>query len=266
MVVDEVVEAAPVDAYAVQKGLVSVMIGIAQDRGLLSLDDPVSDHLGTGWTHLPSAAEAELRIGTVLDMTTGLDDELRPQGQVGVSWRYDNVSYNYLKTALEVATGRSLRELSEAWLFEPLGMGSTRWVDRSVLRPDGVPITGLVSTAGDLAAFGTMVLNGGDGLAPADYLASLGRPGSQENPSWGLCWWNNDQTHYRLPRRESERRTGPVTPEAPADMISVRGAMENRLYVVPSLDLVVARTAGPVDRGTRPVPFDRPFWEALLGR
>lgn len=262
--VDEVFEPACVDVYAVQKGLVSVMFGIAEHRDLLSLDDPVSDYLGTGWTQLPPAAEAEVRVRTVLDMTTGMDDELRPCGQVGVSWRYDNITYNCLKLVLEVVTGRSLNEVSQAWLFEPLGMVSSRWLDRKVLRPDGGAITGLTSTARDLAAFGAMVLSGGNGVAPTDFLASLGRPGSEENPSWGLCWWNNDQTHHRLPRRESNLRIGPVAPGAPPDMIALRGAMENRLYVVPSLELVVARTATPAERGTRPIPFDEPFWSALL--
>ena len=265
VLVDEVCEAEPVDVYAVQKGLVSVMLGIAQGRGLLDLGDPVSDYLGTGWTQLPSAAEARLSIGTALDMTTGMDDALRPLGEVGVSWRYDNISYNYLKTVLEVVTGLSLSEVSRVWLFEPLAMGSTRWVERPVLRPDGKPITGLLSTARDLARFGAMVLAGGDGVAPAEFLDSLGRPGSEENPAWGLCWWNNNQTHHRLPRRESELQRGSVTPEAPADAIVARGAMENRLFVVPSLELVVARTAKPVTRGTRPVLFDRPFWEAIVG-
>ena len=265
VLVDESHEAEPVDVYAVQKGLVSVLFGIAQERGLLRLDDPVSAYLGTGWTQLPRAAEARLHIGTVLDMTTGVDDELRPLGEIGVSWRYDNISYNHLKTVLETVTGRSLTEISHEWLFEPLDMGSTGWVDRSVRLPDGRPISGLLSTARDLARFGAMVLVGGDGVAPPDYLRQLGRPGSHENPAWGLCWWNNDQTHHRFPRRESELRRGVVTPEAPTDMISARGAMENYLYVVPSLGLVVARTAKPVERGRRPVRFDRPFWQAMTG-
>ncbi|MEL6984314.1 MAG: hypothetical protein AAFO29_17945, partial [Actinomycetota bacterium] len=87
--------------------------------------------------------------------------------------------------------------------------------------------------------------------------------GSEENPAWGLCWWNNDQAHYRLPGHESAPRTGPMTPAAPPDMISARGALENRLFIVPSRDLVVARTTRAVEQETGPVPFDRPFWELL---
>ena len=261
---DEVFEDRPVDVYAVQKGLVTVLVGIAEERGLLGLDDAVSDHLGPGWTHLPAHRESAVTIRAVLNMTTGLDDELRPLGEVGVTWRYDNISYNYLATLLEIVTGQTLADLSQSWLFGPLGMGSTQWVERAVFRPDGVAITGLESTARDLAGFGSMILAGSGGVAPPDYVRSLGTPGSEANPAWGLCWWNNDQPHHRLPRRESELQAGPVIPGAPADTIAARGAAENRLFVVPSLDLVVARTTVPVP-GERPVPFDEPFWTRLLG-
>ncbi len=263
--VDEVYDTEPVDVYAVQKGLVSVMFGIAEDRGLLHLDTPVSEVLGTGWTQLPSRTESSVRISNVLDMTTGMDDELRPLGEVGVTWRYNNIAYNYLKTVLEIVTGLSLSEMTRAWLTGPLDMGSTAWVERPVLRPDGRPITGLASTAADLARFGAMILHGGDGIAPNDYLRSVARPGSAENPSWGLCWWNNDQTHHRLPRREADIRPGPITPEAPPDTITARGALENYLFVVPSLDLVVARTARPLETRQRPDRFDGPFWRLLTG-
>lgn len=261
---DEIFEPEPVDVYAVQKGVVSVMFGMAQARGLLCLDDPVSEYLGAGWTNLSAAAEVEVTVRTVLDMVTGMDDELRPLGQTGVTWRYDNISYNYLKLVLETVSGLSLAEVSQRWLFDRLGMSSTQWIERPVFRPDGGAITGLLSTARDLATFGAMVLCGGDGVGPPDYLSSMGHPGSLQNPSWGLCWWNNNQSHHRLPRKPTEVRDGPVNPAAPADTISVRGAMENRLAIVPSLGLVVARTAAPVTRGSRPVPFDRPFWELLL--
>ena len=264
LVVDVVVDPQPVDVYAVQKGLVSAMFGIAEERGLLLLDDAVSATLGAGWTQLPRVAEERLTIRRVLDMTTGMDDELRPLGEVGATWRYNNIAYNYLKTVLETVTDRTLAEVTDEWLLEPLGMAATRWVERAVFRPDGRPVTGLLSTARDLIRFGAMVLAGGDGIVPSDHVASFGRPGSDENPAWGLCWWSNDQPCHRLPGRESERRDGSLIPDAPADMIVARGAIENRLYVVPSLDLVVAHTATPVG-GERPPPFDHPFWEVLTG-
>ncbi len=265
IVVDLADDRDPLDVFAVQKVLVSAMFAIAEERGLLRLDDAVSDHLGVGWTHLESSAEERLTIRRVLDMTTGDDDQLQPLGEVGVTWRYDNISYNYLKTVLELTSGRSLPDLMAEWLLGPIGMGSTRWVERTVTRPDGCPITGMLSNAADLAAFGTVILHGGGKVVPASHVAAIGRPGSQENPSWGLCWWNNDQTHHRLPFSEAERRDGPTVRGAPGDLLLARGAMENRLYVVPSLDLVVARTFRAVRRDQQPVRFDRRFWEQLLG-
>lgn len=62
VLVDEVCEAEPVDVYAVQKGLVSVMFGIAQGRGLLDLGDPVSVEfprfVRQGWLSVHAAREA----------------------------------------------------------------------------------------------------------------------------------------------------------------------------------------------------------------
>ena len=49
------------------------------------------------------------------------------------------------------------------------------------------------------------------------------------------------------------------TPTAPADMVSANGALTRRVYVVPSLDLVVTRIGDQPERG-----FDRQFWELLM--
>ena len=38
------------DVASAQKGIVAVMVGIAQERGFLSIDDSVGKHLGAGWS------------------------------------------------------------------------------------------------------------------------------------------------------------------------------------------------------------------------
>lgn len=254
----------PVDVYAVQKGIVAVLVGMAEHRGLLSITDPVSDHLGAGWTAMEGTDEARVTIETVLTMTTGMDDRLGPLGRTNESWRYDNTSYNHLKRVLQRRSGLDLQQLSDEWLLGPLGMTDTRWVDRGRDLPDGTPITGLLSTAEDLAAFGAMVLDGGRGLVPEAHLATLARPGSAENPAWGRCWWNNSSPHHLLPRREEIQRRGPILPHGPDDLIAARGAAENFLHIVPSLDLVLARTS---DRSPRAAPtnVESKLWE-LLGQ
>jgi hypothetical protein len=99
---------------------------------------------------------------------------------------------------------------------------------------------------------------------PKYYIDQIAKPGSNENPAWGWCWWNNNQSSFRLPMREEKLIQGVPNPQAPADMISARGAFENILNVVPSMQLIVARTTKErTGMPTKPAPFERTFWELL---
>ncbi|HIG42468.1 MAG: serine hydrolase [bacterium] len=254
----------PVDVYAVQKGLLYVLVAIAEEKYLLEISDPVNHHLDPEWTNLSPWDEASLTIETLLSMTTGMDDELNALGIVGETWRYNNTAYNYLKKILSIQSGLDLNELTRTWLLEPLGMSETRWVERNARLPDGTPFTGLSSTAADLTRLGLMVLKDGDGIIPKYYLDQMSRPGSKENPAWGLCWWNNHQEFFKVPMREEKTHSGALIPDAPADLIAARGAQENYLYVVPGLDLVVAKTTRVSGEGQRPPRFEREFWSLLM--
>ena len=57
---------------------------------------------------------------------------------------------------------------------------------------------------------------------------------------------------------------GSLAPEAPADMLMALGKDDKKIYVVPSLDLVVVRHGD--DDGTSvagPSSFDNAFWAKL---
>ncbi len=259
----------PVDVYAVQKGLVALLIGKAQQDFLLETSDPVNHHLDPEWTGLGPWDEAKLTIETLLTMTTGMDDELKPLGEIGRSWRYNNTAYQYLKKILCQHTGLSLQALSEQWLLSPLGMQQTTWEDRAVTIPDGTPISGLMSTARDLAQIGRLVLGRGsfegNKLLTEDFFFDqLVAPGSEENPAWGFLWWNNRGSHYPIPMREETVVQGPIIPSAPDDLIAARGALQNHLSVSPSLNLVVARTTLMPAKGKRPAGFEDQFWQLLM--
>ncbi len=267
LLAEVIFDSSPVDVYAVQKGLLFLLIAIAEEKCLLEISDPVNHHLDPQWTGLSPWKEAGLTIEILLAMTTGMDDELRPKGTPGETWRYNNTAYNYLKKILTIQSAMNLQELTRGWLLEPLLMTDTRWVDRSTKLPDGTPVTGLLSTARDLSRLGMMVLNGGDGIVPQHYIDMMSRPGSKENPAWGLCWWNNNQDTFRVPMREHKVYSGRLIPAAPTDLIAARGAQENYLFVVPGCDLVVARTtrAATRDEEVSTTPrFEREFWSLLM--
>ena len=248
-----------VDVFAVQKGVLSLMFGMAEDRYLLDLPDCINHHLDPEWTKLSPWDEAKLTIESLLNMETGMDDDLAPLGTIGETWRYNNVAYNYLKKILETHTGYTLQEVTEAWLLAPLGMTETEWQPRSQMLPDGSPITGLLSTASDLLQIGNLVLRGGSGLLPTSYLTTLNEKGCNENPAWHRCWWNNRGDFYRRPMRESNIVQGPIMPGLPDDAIAARGAYENLLLVI----LVIARTAVASPAETRPARFEAALWDLL---
>ena len=58
------------------KTLTSTVTGIAQQEGLLNINNKVSDYLGTGWTSAPIAKENLITCKNLLSMNSGLNDAL----------------------------------------------------------------------------------------------------------------------------------------------------------------------------------------------
>src|SRR5690606_23593450 len=58
------------------KTLTSTISGIAQEEGLININNKVSDYLGTGWTSAALDKENLITCKNLLSMTSGLDDTL----------------------------------------------------------------------------------------------------------------------------------------------------------------------------------------------
>lgn len=264
--VDDVWHDELVDVFAVQKGLLALLIGVAEHKYLIETLDHINHHLAPEWTQLSPWDEAKLSIETLLSMTTGMDDELALEGEINTTWRYNNTAYQYLKDVLTQQSDLTLQQLSEQWLFAPLGMSQSHWVDRDQKTPAGKPFTGLLSSAKELSKLGELVLGNGcyeqQTLVPDYFIEAMVQPGSEQNPAWGWCWWNNCSSHHLLAMREPNPVSGPIIPAAPADLVAARGAYGNYLHVVPSLDLVIARTARAAKQKPA-INFEQAIWEAL---
>jgi len=253
----------PVDVFAVQKGVLAILIGIAEEKYLLEVSDHMNHHIDPGWTKLSPWDEAKLTLETLMNMTTGMNDRLEADGDIGRTWRYNNVAYQQLKRILERHTGLSLQQLSHEWLLQPLHLKNTSWKLRPAAteQPDGnsEQISGLWSTAHDLAEIGEALRT--DVLVPASFKESLSQSGSQTNPSWGRLWWNNNAKTYMIPGSDRQFQ-GPLLPMAPQDLITTKGAGGHQLTIVPSLALVVAITRMPGVHSV--VNFDALLWNTLL--
>ena len=103
------------------KSLTATLVGIAQEEGFLSIDDPTSDYLGTGWTQLSPEQEEQITIRHQLTMTTGLNDIgvnvdctdpecLTYLAEPGTRWAYHNAPYTLLGSVIEAASGQTLNQ------------------------------------------------------------------------------------------------------------------------------------------------------------
>jgi CubicO group peptidase (beta-lactamase class C family) len=264
------------DVASAQKSVTSFLVGIAVARHGLDARDRVSTWLGAGWSRAPRAQEARITVRHLLTMTSGLDDDLRRVAAPGSAWRYANAPYHVLHPVLEAVTGRRLQAFSKSALFGPLGMGSARWAPRPEPE-EGTPARrhpwmpgeqGLVMTPRDMARFGLFVLagarwNSGPRLVPAAYRTAALSTSQELNPAYGYLWWLNGKASF-LVGADPRPRPRSIVPSAPADLVAALGAADQKIYVVPSLELVVVRQGA---RGGAPMlsadSFDQGWWKLL---
>ncbi len=244
--------------FSSAKSVTSLLIGMAQEQGRLSIDDTMAKHLGKGWTKAPPEKEAAIAIRHVLTMTSGLTDDLEYSVDAGTTWYYNTPAYWKLFQVIKVATGKDENDFSRDVLWSRTGMKSCAWNGRT-----------MAASARDMARFGLMALSNGawtgkDIIRDKAYLHDAIHRSQELNQSYGYLWWLNGEDSFRLPGPTPERNAGPMTPSAPPDMFAALGAGDKKIYIVPSLDLVVARHGGPTGEiRSASSSFDRQLWDAL---
>lgn len=234
------------DVASLQKSFVALLAGIAIDKGLLDLSKPVSSYVNAGWSRAMPQQETAITVRNLMEMNSGLKEDLGVDGAPDTRFLYNTPAYAIMKPVLQAAAGQSLDALTQAWLAQPAGMRDTAWRKRpSALAYAGNP-SGLVMTPHDIARMGQLVLNGG---ATTEGVRVISRQQldalfvrTSTNPSYGRLWWLNGGSETVGVGPDSPRRTGQFVPAAPADMVAATGALDRKLFVVPSRKLIVVRT------------------------
>ncbi|MEM1003184.1 MAG: serine hydrolase, partial [Bacteroidota bacterium] len=83
------------------------------------------------------------------------------------------------------------------------------------------------------------------------------------NEAYGYLWWLNGKNSFRVPG-SIQQFNGKLVPNAPDDLIAGLGANDQKLYVVPSRDLVIVRQGG--DAGSTllgPSSYDNELWSYI---
>lgn len=273
--------------FSAGKPIVSTLVGMAIDDGAIdSLDQPAADFL-TEWK---DDARSAITLRHLMSMTSGLrctfdidfrklpqaDDEERLglslplDYQPGTCWQYNNAAYRMLYSIIGRAVGVPVTAFARTRLFDPLGMERTFWKIRNTAGAEN-PQT-IWSTCREAARFGQLVIDrgvgGGRRLVSEAFLDEATRPSQPHNPAYGLLWWLNGESRYIVPsyRRLPDVHEGWLLPGYPADGIAALGVSDQKIYVIPSLEMVIVRLGEGASTG-RPLAagsFDVPFLSAVL--
>ena len=254
------------------KTVTAMLVGIAQQQGLLNINDVSSKYLGTGWTSEPLAKENLITVKNQLTMTTGLDDGVADpdctlpgclvyKADAGTRWAYHNAAYTMLDGVIQNASGVSFNTFFQQNLRDKIGMNGL-WVKT----PNSNNI--YYSNARSMARFGLLMLNKGKWgntviLADTNYFNSQINTSQNLNLSYGYLTWLNGKGSSMLPQSQIVFPTS-IIPNAPADLYAALGKNDQKVYVVPSQKLVVIRmgnTAAGVNLAGD--DFDNTLWGKL---
>lgn len=250
------------------KTLVSASTGIAQQEALLNINLKASDYLGTGWTSAPLAKENLVTVRHLLTMTTGLSDSsnlvtvqnLTFMADAGTRWSYSNV-FQKLMDVVAAASHQDFETYFNAKLKDKIGM-------------DGFWNNGIIfkiyhSNTRSMARFGLLALNKGkwmnEQVINTPFLQESTSTSQGINPSYGYLWWLNGKTSHMVPGGQTVY-PGYLVPSGPADMFAAMGAEDQRIYVIPSKNMVVIRmgeASDPANPTYALSGFDEALWQKI---
>jgi CubicO group peptidase (beta-lactamase class C family) len=263
----------PHPLYSASESFWGLLAMAADSDGLLDIDEPVSFTIGEFEEH---PWKRDMRIRQLLDFTSGLEpgvQALRPDetpnlyeraialdmvSRPGERFQYGPgqlfVFAEVLRRKLASRGADPLDYLKER-ILDRIGLAVAEWDRDDAGNPDVA--FGAKLSAREWAKLGILLKNRGvwqGRTAIGSEAVAAVLQGSAASPEYGLALWRN------LPRETAQSgrsAAGPdrtFHPDGLADMVVAAGVGNQRLYVIPSLDLVVVRF-GEVDRHWRDQEF-----------
>lgn len=254
------------------KGLTATLVGIAQQEGLLHIDDKTADYI-PGWTNCSTTNEQKITIRHQLTMTTGLDYNvpdihctldtcLTCLNEPDSQWYYHNAPYTLLDAVMEQATGQNLSVYYTQKIGSKMGAGGAFYsADYNNV---------FFSKARDMARFGLLIQNKGiwsgtPVLNDTAYYNQMVNTSQSINQAYGYLWWLNGKGSFRLPGT-TFTFNGPLIPNAPTDMFAALGKNDQKIYVVPSANMVIIRMGNDASTGAlASSTFDNDLWAKING-
>jgi CubicO group peptidase (beta-lactamase class C family) len=246
-------------SYSVAKSFLSAVVGVAIGRGEIpGVDQPAWPYFDAWKAPGTDERKRAITVRHLLTMRSGLrftdassggwegtDIEgilnapdsvayvlgLPSVAEPGTRWNYSSGDSILLSGIVQAVTGRSVLDFGREHVFERIGLQALTWSSD----PAGHTIGGwgIGATVREYARFGYLYLkNGtwnGEALVPDSWIRESLAPASPSVTWYGFQWW--------LTPSFSNDPRNPV----PADTFAAQGLYLQKIFVVPSRDLVVVR-------------------------
>ncbi len=263
------------------KSFVGVMAIAAAEDKLLKLDERVADTI-TEWKTDPR--KSRITISDLLHLISGIGGGNlgRPPAyasaiaanaafEPGTKFQYGPAPFQIFGEVMRrklLSRKEGPLDYLKRRILDPIGLKVSFWqmgVDGNPHLPSGAYLT-----AKEWAKFGIFIKNGGKWNGKqivGKKLLERCFQGSKVNPAYGLTFWLNhpgsgpvgdDDDSAPLRTRDLIGRDG-IYAKGPADLVMAAGAAQQRLYIIPSLDMVIVRQ-GRISRYN-----DAEFLARLLG-
>jgi CubicO group peptidase (beta-lactamase class C family) len=269
--------------HSVTKSFTSTLVGIAQDKGMLSVTDKASMYIpawegtesadvtlqnllsndsGREWTFLKDYIEMAGAANDKTEYAINLEQDEPP----GTFWEYNNSAIQTLERVLKQATGEAdVAKFAKQNLFDPLGMKSTMGHDGA---GNTIMFGDLQASCRDLARFGYLFLRHGKWAADKQIVSEawIDAATTQSTPlnaAYGYLWWLNNDGHYVRPSAPSRvEGDGKQMERLPESTFAALGLGGQIVAVDPEHEIVMTRIGGEPSAlgafasGTDPVGSD----------
>ena len=259
------------ETLSMAKSVLGLTFGFALEDGSIgSIDDPVTAYIPE-WE---GTDKERLTIRHVLQMASGLEHfqfdysllqnpfnkalrlfvgpsmenailRFELTAEPGSEFNYNSANTQLLLLILERATGRAYADYVSEKLWRPLGAKpATLWMDREGGMPKAYAF--FQARPRDWLRIGLAIRNEGvvDGrqVIPAEWLTAMFSP-SPNNPKYGLqAWIGSPHMTERFYNRNTPFGVKQAEPFLADDVVFFDGGGGQRVYVIPSADLVIVRT------------------------
>jgi CubicO group peptidase (beta-lactamase class C family) len=238
--------------------VLSILVGIAIDKGYLRLDQKLSELLPEAFEDSVDPLARDITVRDLLTKTEGFDPAgaaahvsivsvptremwrwmlYRPMKYTpGTHFNYDGVGANLVSVVLSRAINQDAERFAQQNLFDHLQIDDLSWVSDAEGNLMGE--TGLFLTARDMAKIGILYLQhgrwGDKQIVSEDFVrdstAKHNDGGPPVHAAYGYLWW--------------------ITNQADPDAFFAAGHNSQLIYAVPKRDVVVAVAAESIPGGS----------------